>query len=436
MHLTVAFALIGLMAGAPITGAGLPLAQPLVGSASTDTATDPAATSAWSVSGPSRLVTLWSPRTELAITAGDHPLSNLRIVTSTLKNVETGAEIRTPMLRLCGAASSGRGSPPQIPAGQAAPVELRLDTSALTAGVYTGGITLAAEGGTGTKTLELRVEHTSAGRWAWGGLAILAGIVLSWLATTFLRRLSIRTAALASAAAIADRAQRLLDEVKAAETKTGQPMSRLTGRLTDVRSALSLETLKELGYIPSSVPNPVVVATDPNPAYAQYLTEQRGRLDALAALVRDGLPEPLAAWPDAGHRAAAAAALTSLDGAADTAQTVAAAQAAVIAILAAFHAALGGPHAAPPGTPPAGAATMPSARELEIRLQHVSLSAWGIWLLLTLVAGLSVLIFTNYGFGVPLDYCKCLLWGVGVPAAGQSLQQTTASTISTSLKFP
>jgi len=46
----------------------------------------------------------------------------------------------------------------------------------------------------------------------------------------------------------------------------------------------------------------------------------------------------------------------------------------------------------------------------------------------------SGLVFSNLGFGVPMDYVYCFFWGLGLPSAGQQLTQMAAGSVTTALR--
>jgi hypothetical protein len=83
-------------------------------------------------------------------------------------------------------------------------------------------------------------------------------------------------------------------------------------------------------------------------------------------------------------------------------------------------------------TPPTTAPAL-SFERLSLQLTHVEVSVWLVWLLVTCVSGSAALVFSNLGFGAPLDYVLCFLWGFGLPAAGQQLTQTSAGSASQAL---
>jgi hypothetical protein len=406
---------------------------------------DSTASSAWTVQGPTggRWVLRWGNELEITVAAGDQPLRNVRLAGSTLQSVETGAPLRVGRLQLCRVdppqtpprRAAVCTPPPEIAAGNQAVFALRLEPKSVPAGIYTGAVLLAADGGTGVKTVELRVEKTTVGEWGLGGIAIAAGVLLGWLLTVFLRQLNARATAKLPASLILDGVEELRTQVKAASQLTEVPFPTLATQFKAREEALKLSVLEGKGFIPPAVPNPFAASPDNTAAYQQYLTEQGTRVRALEVIVRLGIGYAVARWPDAPNRQPIKKALARLDAAASTHTEPAAAEAAVRQILADMRNELGDP----PGMlkqEEAGGAAMPPVREVQLQIQRVSLLGWGLTTLVTILAGLVVLVVTNYGFGTLLDYIKCVFWGLGLPIAGQQLQQLTPSSIYTIFRVP
>lgn len=114
------------------------------------------------------------------------------------------------------------------------------------------------------------------------------------------------------------------------------------------------------------------------------------------------------------------AVLTALDAVGGNAATLTA-----DVVAAQVHAALtalGAPMAAP------AAARDPGSQHLLLETAAANSLVWLGMLALTWAIGLFVLVLNNPGFGVPMDFLYCLIWGFGLPAAGQQLTGTSAAT--------
>lgn len=427
-------------------GARPPGTQPGTGGTGTGSSTGPDTTaanatqaSAWSVDGPGgdRWVLLWGPAVEIAVSAGDQPLSNVRLVRSTLQNAETGARIDVGALELCRAstdvANPGRCiSPGTIKAQESAALALRLKEGSVPPGVYTGFVSFEANGGTGRKPLNLRVEQSSYWKWGFGIAAIFLGILLAWLVTVYLRQQSIRNTALLPAAQIGETVRKLCEQVENAVGLTKVDLPRLKQELSAREKALSPQTLEVRHFIPRRLPNFFAIPADVSNAYSQYLAEQSARVAALAVIVRRGIVDAVTEWSkEPLNKDPILRALTRLDEAAPAAADPTITGSVVESILEEMRKAF--PNLAAEAKERTG--RIPSTRELQVQIQRVSLAAWGVWMILTVLVGAVALVITNYGFGTPMDYIKCLLWGLGVPIAGQQLQQLTPNAISTAFNL-
>lgn len=396
---------------------------------------------AWSVQGPTsgRWVLKTGQEFDFTVTAGDQPLRNLALTGSTLQNTETGVRLGVGRLQLCRVdGSSGARDSAQkcvaageIKAKQSATFALRLDPKAVPAGIYTGSASFAASGGEGLKSLELRVEHTSGGRWLLGALAIALGVVLAWLLTVFLRQWSARGTATFPAARLRDTLKELRTQVDSASEITGVKFSGLPRQLEDRDQALEYTALEANG-LPPLIPNPFAAATDGVAAYQKYIDTQALKVTALAVIVRVGVGEALAAWAETEEKTPIVKALKSLDVAAATHQDPATAETHVRLILDTMHSEIS--KKLLDDAPSRENRTTPSTHDVQVQLQHISLAAWGLSFVVTVLAGLVVLVVTNYGFGTVMDYMKCVFWGLGLPIAGQQLQQLTPGDVRTSLR--
>jgi len=76
---------------------------------------------------------------------------------------------------------------------------------------------------------------------------------------------------------------------------------------------------------------------------------------------------------------------------------------------------------------------MPSAAELRVQITRVGELAWAFITVATTLVGSFVLIFQGSaaGFGAPVDYLTCILWGFGFSTGSQLLNSTTSSVATT-----
>lgn len=70
---------------------------------------------------------------------------------------------------------------------------------------------------------------------------------------------------------------------------------------------------------------------------------------------------------------------------------------------------------------------------LRVDIARLGVLSWLFIFLATTGAGAYILVFSgaNAGFGTPLDYLLCLLWGLGLPAGAQLMNATTSTISST-----
>jgi hypothetical protein len=74
-----------------------------------------------------------------------------------------------------------------------------------------------------------------------------------------------------------------------------------------------------------------------------------------------------------------------------------------------------------------------SAFHIQMEIQTITLLFWAVWGSLSVLTGFIVLVMPDPGFGTVADYLRCLLWGFGLPVAGQGLQTLTMSSLNTQL---
>ncbi|HEX7241209.1 MAG TPA: hypothetical protein VF263_13125 [Longimicrobiaceae bacterium] len=396
------------------------------GNAGQSTAKPVQASIPWSVEGPhgGRWVLFKEDQdtVEIVVTPGGSSLRNLKVERSTLVNAETGATLRASSLQILGLQNDS------APAGRSSTLKLRVEDKLLPWGEYKGSVRLAAEGRE-DQTLELTVQRSSWLAWLLGGIAILAGIALAWLANYYLRQLSLRNQALLPAARLKDVVTDLLQRVDDAVKVTGVPLVTLRAHLEKCRGELDAAYLGSRGFVPGRAPS-FFGAADVKSSYEEHLDEQGRQVRILDVIVRKGVAAAAEHWPGATdeQRTVLRGRLGELDALPPLVQTPQEAAEKVDEIAArATERKLFRDGAPVGGTPP--------VREILVQIERVNLTAWGIWAVLTLLVGLMALVFTNYGFGTPLDFCKCLLWGLGLPLAGQQLQNLPANSVTTAFNL-
>jgi hypothetical protein len=186
--------------------------------------------------------------------------------------------------------------------------------------------------------------------------------------------------------------------------------------LTEVIASLHKQKLIDAGYITRSIPLPFGNAPDAA-AYKTFL-EGRGNLIVRLGMIADGLVA--ATKPGSSAPATAVDDLDELVPDVES-MTIAALRAKIVTALT--------PTASGPGLSLApDAPAEPTSRHLTILLGQLAAGIWLTWVVLTFAIGLGVLVLNDPGFGIPMDFVYCFLWGFGVPAAGQQLTTSSATT--------
>jgi hypothetical protein len=71
--------------------------------------------------------------------------------------------------------------------------------------------------------------------------------------------------------------------------------------------------------------------------------------------------------------------------------------------------------------------------DLIFRMNVAATAAWGIAMIVTIVAGYAAVVASKHGFGTEFDLLKCFFWGLGGQVAGQQLSQLTPASITSTL---
>jgi hypothetical protein len=68
-------------------------------------------------------------------------------------------------------------------------------------------------------------------------------------------------------------------------------------------------------------------------------------------------------------------------------------------------------------------------------MERLSLLAWVVWGILTIVVGCVSLVVFNAGFGTPQDLVTCFLWGAGMPGLVQGLGGLTMGSVASAFSL-
>ncbi|WP_156411881.1 MULTISPECIES: hypothetical protein [unclassified Ensifer] len=300
-------------------------------------------------------------------------------------------------------------------------------------GDYRGTFTLVSaekpEGESFSTTL-----YVSSWKWqTFGALLIAVGILASLYVNVWLQNRNDRNARLMPAALLADQASRLrADYDKLAAT---QPVTfaNADDQLNALEDSLSIKALQAQGYVGGSVPFLKMPsgATAAPEAYKSFLDDVGKRLTALSVVLH-GCREAVGVWSASSLSGAAdalAVALRSMDGLilpmtsppASKESLSSALQPILQNLRTEVSRAAGIVDDA--GSPARGRpfAVGYTSERIAFDTAASNLVGWVAFGLLSFAVGGYLLIVANPGFGQWRDLLMCLLWGFGVPAAGEKL---------------
>jgi hypothetical protein len=390
-------------------------------------AATPDTTAVWSVATPASVALKDDTTVALALTA-TRALESLKVVSTTLQEQTTKALVPVGRLRLGSAPGCDRGTTYD----PAHPAPMLLCIGPLDPGTYVGTVSIGAANAGDPKPIALTLYATSTEARVLGTAAVALGLLVSWLVTVLLRNSRQRADAMLPASALREELDRLCKDAAAAARTLGDGAiaEPVIQRANDIAADLTEEKLDERGYLPSRSGNPFGNPTAPTTPYAQFIQDRAAEVGALAVLAA-GLAR-LVALADRHEPRDVMAAARQIAEVAGTLPTPDAARAKVneiIALLAAprQEAALAGGFAGLDAPP------LPSVRHVLLQRQLIDAGGWATWAVLTVAVGVYVLVLSNPGFGISLDYAKCFFWGLGLPFAGQQLQQLTPGSSASAL---
>lgn len=406
----------------------------VAGTERTGTATAPKADDklvTWTIKPPpAKLVLLKNRAISLAIAANDQPVKNIRLVHSTLQDDVSGALLGLDALQLCTKTTGPCSSAIDVEPRQTSVLFVRvMDTFAMD-GTYKGSLALTADGKNGFDSFDLTVLSTSRRSQIAGSVLILVGVLVGWLVSGYLHQRAQRADALMPASILAEALPELFVHIQAAEHLVSNALPNTRRRVEGLQRELSPAALEDAGYVPGTIPS-LRPARDLSTEYKQFLAGKALEVAVMKVIMKDGVATAVAKWDTANPKPGTAA-LGAFDQLAATANAVDATRIEVAKIVGLLNAALApSPPSVSAAAAPAALPPPPTTAELRVEIRRLSLAVWLLWGLGTWLVGVMVLVATNYGFGVGLDYFKCLLWGLGVPVVGQQVQQLAPTTFST-----
>jgi hypothetical protein len=301
-------------------------------------------------------------------------------------------------------------------------------------GKFAGQVWLTSREKHDFAAFQLTIFSSSTMRRLLGAGCIAAGIFLFFLVSIGIRRRVNRLAALLPAARLRDACNGLREKLGVIKATTGfdwpaQNNKDVQGTLANILDQISTSKLDKAGFLPTLFSS----TQNLDPGYQVLLQRCGSQVDALTILINEGLMQVNGRWPiivrlkqeAAGLTAMSAiAALFPVSGPTDPLRRQ------VLSILSNLDGQL--QIAAGANAPAGGGAfrlSEPSVDQLTIQLNEYGWLMFVIWAILTEAIGCIALILMKDGFGVRPDMIRCFLWGLGVQAAGGSLQQLGPTSI-------
>jgi hypothetical protein len=399
----------------------------------------------WSLEPPSTPWNLAQDRwTEFTVTRSDQALISIVLKHSTYLDGRVGHGSRIPLDRfyLCSerAADVSNCSKSKALQGSISTFWLAIDPQFDQYGTYSGNLEIDTEPHSDIKSISPTINQTDRCAQAIGFLLILAGVTAAWLILTFGKGLYSRNQALLPAVQLRERAASLVLDLDKIPEPLKESTTAANHKLAGILGHLAELYLDEQQFLPPRVPSSFGTTSVQASAYQSFLQNQSQLIDNLEMIVSQGIVPAAQKWSDKISPGDLALLKTLIGQLSDLANTIPqppnSLQTNISNLLANWH-----PTTVTAQTAKAAVAmTIASPRRKEktsfrilLQLEAITYVFWIVWALLTSLAGLLVLILPNPGFGGGIDYVQCLLWGFGLPVAGQSLQQLSVSSINTQL---
>jgi hypothetical protein len=350
-------------------------------------------------------------------------------VHSTLVEQTTGQAINAEDLRLRFVSENGgTKGPVSLPPNQTS--HLELCTGAQLHGKYKGNVFLVSAQKPEGESILTGAQFSSFSAKLLGSILILLGVFVAWWVKIWSRSRIDRDQVLAPAALLQSQVEELRQVLANLPATYRGGLPQIENWITVLLEDLSPPTLDGQHFLPPSFPSPYGFTLD-TAAYTAYLKIRNDKAEFLSILVREGVLPVTAEdkgtlTPD--QQQLVKGALTNIDNLTATTPMPGpdAALTKVNNELILLRKAL------LPPLPPAALvlgqannlATQTAAREyqtLRLEVENISKGVWLIYGLLTTLSGLALLILSNPGFGIPVDFIFAFFWGFGLPTTLQSL---------------
>jgi hypothetical protein len=389
----------------------------------------------WSVYGPpERLRIPDNVETHFTVGAGEKPVSDLRLLQSTLQDTSTLVQLGTDAMSLCAKDTSDKcESPINVAANSIRPITLKIDSNFDSPGVFTGEVRFSVAEQSEAKSFKLTVYSRPLQDVVLGALAILLGLLTYFLTHVWLRARLARDEALLPVLELRETLDVLKEKLKPVSSETGYAFGGFSQAFSMVETQLSDAQIR--AYLPPTLTKPGTPSDDWASRFKTYLNPLRDRVAGLVVLTNSGVLQVAPYW--SANQNATKTACSTIDGMAGTVNNADTAQAKLAPIIQTLLSTINQPAAqalAPfLAAAPAGLTrfftSRPDERSLRVDLYRNTLWLWILWLLIAFVAGIYVLIASNLGFGTLADIIKCFFWGLGFSVAGGQLEQLTQSSV-------
>jgi hypothetical protein len=381
---------------------------------------------AWSVKAAAEW-NVGSQRTlPIAIRVGDVPATNVRVSQVVLVSDDKGKQtIGNDHFQLCAGFTNGCDALP-APLSPRTPYTLYLlPSDQFPVGVFRGTVSLAATEKTEPETLTLAVYSPRTNGRRWGIAAIAAGVLLSLLIQVFIPNFIQVNQEKAAIAVLRLR----LDTIVAEFTKLPPAFQKAAERWKKRADTLATDLTGLARLVRGVVPVPFAQEASGVETLKTALEREGAVVSLLQLLQRDGLErlvEASKAFPR--HEAEALVAATEI-AITPAGETAAADVKKIVDDFIALATGKGQAEAR-------GASRRSAAADVEMFRLHIlalSLTAWLLWGMLSVLSGAVLLVFQSPGFGTWLDYVFCLAWGAGITLAGQQAAQMTPGSVATAI---
>lgn len=377
-----------------------------------------------------------------AVSVGPVPATAVRLLPSAFADAE-GLNVLPRILQLCvdaKAACDGRAI--TLGANETHFLSIRAaGTDSVEPGEYKGSVTLIAAEKPDGESFPIVLSVSDLKLQMLGAALIALGLGLAWLVNVVLQRRNEQNMVLMPAALLMEHVGEIRSERARIAALTSAPLTGVGAYLTDLNGSLSQASLRSRGYLGDLLTffNRTAGTVPATQTYQQFLAEAESRVASLSLLFDVGVREAAAAWDtnlSKAERDIVLEAIADMDAmlpqppAPPLARDDLASR--LRARLVAMRGALNAARGVADDTAHDAARVGYNSERIAFETAAINLTGWAVFALLSFVVGCYVLIASNPAFGQWKDLLVCLLWGFGLPAAGEKLSTLSNPTIAKS----